>query len=105
MFDVLERITQLREQRGWSEYELSVRSDLTQSTISTWYRKHQIPTVYSLEKICKGFGMTLSQFFWDEEESFLISPEQKALLDNFSALPPNVQQDIKSLISNILANQ
>ena len=105
MFDVLERITQLRLQRGWSEYELSVRSDLTHSTISTWYRKHQIPTVYSLEKICNGFGITLSQFFWNKEESFLISPEQKELLDNFSALPPNVQEDIKSLINNILANQ
>lgn len=39
MFDVLQRITDLRLARNWSEYQLSVRSGLPQSTISSWYRK------------------------------------------------------------------
>lgn len=32
--DVLARIKELREARHWTEYELSVRAGLTQSTIS-----------------------------------------------------------------------
>lgn len=35
--NVLARITQLRQKRGWTEYELAKRSGLPQSTISTWY--------------------------------------------------------------------
>ncbi len=63
MKDVLGEITRLRLQRGWSEYELAQNAGLTQSTISTWYRKKQTPTIQTLEKVCRGFGITLSQFF------------------------------------------
>ena len=41
MKDILQEITRLRLARGWSEYELAQNSGLTQSTISTWYRKRQ----------------------------------------------------------------
>lgn len=35
--NVLNKITYLRTQRGWSEYQLAEHSGLTQSTISSWY--------------------------------------------------------------------
>ena len=105
MFDILEKISQMREERGWTEYELASRSGLTQSTISTWYRRKQVPSVHRIEKVCNAFGITLSQFFLGDEEPFLISPEQKALLDNFSTLPLDVQEDLKRLINSILANR
>ena len=63
MIDVLERITYYREQKNWTEYQLAERSGLTQSTISSWYRKNMIPSIPSLDKICNAFGITLSQFF------------------------------------------
>lgn len=62
MKDILAEITRLRLQRGWSEYDLAKNSGLTQSTISTWYRKNQTPTIQTLDKVCRGFGITLSQF-------------------------------------------
>ena len=66
--DVLAEITRLPLQRKWSEYELAQYSGLSQSTISTWYRKNQVPTIQTLEKICHGFGISLSQFFAGEED-------------------------------------
>lgn len=50
MKDILTAITELREQRNWTEYQLAERSGLPQSTISSWFRKGMIPTVPSLEK-------------------------------------------------------
>ena len=38
--DILEKITKMRLERGWTEYELAERAGLTQSTISSWYRKN-----------------------------------------------------------------
>lgn len=79
--DVLARIDELREARGWSEYQLSVESGLTQSTISSWYRKNMLPTLPSLERICDAFGISLSQFFMEQtDEAITLSEQQKKLL-------------------------
>ena len=51
MFDVLEKITSLREERGWTTYKLSKLSGIPQSTISTWYRKNLMPPIDKLEII------------------------------------------------------
>ncbi len=63
MARVLETITKYRLAHRWTEYELSVRSGLPQSTISSWYRKEMTPSISSLEKICAAFDLTLAQFF------------------------------------------
>ena len=87
MINVLERITKLREQKQWTEYQLAERSGLTQSTISSWYRKNILPTLPSLERICIAFGISISQFFDDNSnEITLINPKQKQLLEYASKL-------------------
>ena len=37
--DVLARIIELRDARGWSEYQLAEKSGMAQSTISSWFAK------------------------------------------------------------------
>ena len=69
MIDVLERITELRKERNWSEYQLAEKSGLTQSTISSWYKKNMLPTLPSLSKLSNAFEISLSQFFMEENES------------------------------------
>lgn len=91
MINVLERITYYRKQKNWSEYQLAEHSGLTQSTISSWYRKNMVPTIPSLEKICDAFGITLSQFFSTENEDFTLTATQKALLKEAGHLT-DVQQ-------------
>ena len=50
--------------------------------------KKKSPThVASIEKICSGFGITLSQFF-QEEDSVYLTKEQKKLLDLWAKLSP-----------------
>ncbi len=66
--DVLDRIVELRRERGWSEYRLAEESGITQSTISSWYRRHMTPSIPSLSKICDAFDITLSQFFFEDTE-------------------------------------
>jgi len=55
--DILEKIRKFRIERNWTEYQLAEKSELPQSTISSWYRKNQITSIPSLEKICKAFGI------------------------------------------------
>lgn len=87
--NVLDKITRLRLERDWSEYQLAEKSGLTQSTISTWYRKNMLPTIPSLIKICDAFGLTLSQFFLEDDgNTIYITERQKLLLDYAAKLSP-----------------
>ena len=86
MIDVLERILYYRSQKKWSEYQLAEKSALTQSTISSWYRKNMLPSISSLEKICNAFEITLSEFFALEEDNFTLTDVQKKLLTETNRL-------------------
>ena len=66
--DVLDRITELRLGRNWTEYRLAEEADIPQSTINSWYRRKQEPGLTTIRKLCKAFGITLSQFFQEPED-------------------------------------
>lgn len=95
--DVLDRIVELRQKRGWSEYRLAEESDITQSTISSWYRKNMIPSIPSLLKICDAFDITLSQFFLeDSEHTVFVNDIQIDLLKSAEKLN---EEQIKRLVA------
>lgn len=102
MLDILEKIRKLKLERKWSEYQLAEQSDIPQSTISSWYRKNQIPTIPSLEKICAAFSITLAQFFTDENaQSQTLTEEQQELLHVFNRLQKEQQQAVLHLLKTL----
>jgi len=101
--DILERIKKMRIEKGWTEYELAERAELTQSTISSWYRKNLIPSIPSLEHICSAYGITLSQFFI-ESECFAekLTPEQIDILNRWNRLTKEQQKKLADFLDSIL---
>ena len=85
--DVHERLMELLDERGWSEYRLARESGLSDSTIHNIYKRNTSPSIPTLETICKGFGITLSQFF-AEGEMVEMTPELKALFEGWRPLTP-----------------
>ena len=65
--DVLEKIDKLRKERGWSVNYLAMEAELTQSTLNNLYTRQTEPKISTLRSICKAFGITLAEFFSDEE--------------------------------------
>lgn len=100
MINILEKIMNFRQERNWTEYQLAEKSGLPQSTISSWYRKNQIPSVQSLEKICSAFNITLSQFF-SETNLIELSESQSQLIHEFNRLNQIQQKAILDLLSTI----
>jgi len=100
---ILERILELHKARGWSEYRLSEEADIHQSTISSWYSKQMLPSIASLEKICKGFNITLSQFFAENGEFVEITKQQSDLLNKWILLNNHHQDAILNLIDSIIS--
>lgn len=86
--DTHERLRQLLNERGWTEYRLAKNCGLSESTISNIYRRNTVPSIATLETICNGFGITMSQFF-AESEMVELSPDLKELFDSWVCLTPS----------------
>ena len=95
--DVHVRLRQLLQERGWTEYRLSKECGLSQSTIGNIFRRNNVPSIATLETICKGFGITMSQFF-AEGEMVEFTQELKELCDNWVNLTPNQKAAVLQLL-------
>lgn len=102
--DVLARMKQLLKERGWTEYRLSVESGLAQSTIGNIYRRNTTPSVATLEAVCKGFGITMAQFF-AEGDLVEVTPEVKAMLDVWFTLDQPQREAALQVIETMRASR
>ena len=96
--DVIQRIDDIMKERGWSYYKLLIESGLSSSTITNIYRRNTVPSITTLEAICNAFGITLSQFFAEEEDFVQLSPEQKEMFDNWLCLSENQKKIVAEII-------
>ncbi|MBR3542951.1 MAG: helix-turn-helix transcriptional regulator [Treponema sp.] len=100
--DILEKIRKYRLARNWTEYQLAEKSALPQSTISSWYRKKQVPTIPSMQKICDAFGITLAQFFADDNaQTACLSKEQREVLNEWNRLSKRKKSVLLNLIKEL----
>lgn len=97
--DVIERIKELRDARGWSTNQLALEAELTQSTVSTLLKKDgALPNLDTVIKLSNAFGLTLAQFFKEDEQNELISAQEKILIDCYRKLPEKKKKAILDLI-------
>ena len=79
-FDIVKRIQELCDSRSWTYYRLAKASGIPYSTLSTMLHKSNVPSIPSLAKICEGFGITLAQFFSQEDDFAKLTIDQKNCL-------------------------
>ena len=85
--EVLEKIEKLRNEKGWSINYLAMESGLTQSTLNNLYSRNTEPKISTLRAICSAFGITLAEFFKEEEnEDELIRRVKTLSQENKTAL-------------------
>ena len=99
-FDVLGTMERERLARGWSEYALAERAGIAQSTISTWRRKGLQPNLASIEKICGGLGISLSQFFGGSADG--LTDEQREIFNLWRRLSPQQRDAVRTLLESFL---
>ena len=62
-----------------------------------------MPSVPTLEAICRGYGITLSQFF-AEGEMVELTPELKDLFDSWTALTPEQKAAAQQMLNAMKHN-
>ncbi len=88
-FNALERIQELCQERNWSYYQLSKVSGIAYSTLSTMINKHNMPSLSTLQRLCDGFGISVTDFFEPDRSSNSLAPDQAECLSLFTALSPD----------------
>lgn len=95
--DILQKLRVLLEERGWTEYRLAKECGLNESTIANIYRRNSVPSFPTLEAICKGFGITLAQFF-AEGEMIELTPETRELINSWVGLTPDQKEAVLNMM-------
>lgn len=85
-FDVVKRIRDICGEYSWTYYRLAKESGITYSTLNAMMKKGTIPSVPTLEKICGGFGISLSQFFSEDDTVAALTEGEKQYLMNWNDL-------------------
>ena len=83
--DIMKRLVELQQRYGWSDYKIAKEAGLSPNTVSNIYRRGNTPRMVTLEALCKAFGITMAQFF-AEDELVELTPELRTLFDKWTAL-------------------
>lgn len=92
--DIPLKIRRLMDQRNLTTYALAEKAGMNQSTVAKVVSSHATPKFETLEAICKGLGITLKEFFTDEEDPQSVADEILRLYSNLSGKRKEIVLDL-----------
>ena len=102
-FDVMARLHELMDSRGWSTYELSQRAGLAGSTLQTMVLRGNQPSLGTIKAICGAMGITLEQFVCDRNGQY--QNDEQELMHNYGLLTAEQQRLVRELVANLVTPQ
>lgn len=94
--ETLMKIKDLLKERNWSIYKLAKESDIPYSSLNSLFLKNNQPTISTLEKICKGFHISMGEFFSDDtpyrENSYSFSSDELTIIEMYRSLNAHDQK-------------
>ena len=100
---IIKRIIDLCEKKNISRYRLSIKSGIAQSSLSTMLNRKTMPSISTLIKICNGFGISLAEFFADDDSIPELSNEQMELLRDWNKLTDHQKEVAFAFIQGIMS--
>ncbi len=92
--DVIEKLQKLKDENNWSNYRIAKNCGLSETTINNLFKRNNSPSLATIEAVCNTFGLSLSQFFLDDNENFVtLTEQQKEFFNRWAALS-NQQKDL-----------
>ena len=81
------RLRQMRKSKKFSIYRLHVITGLSQGHISDLEKCINQPTIETLQKLLTPMGVTLAEFFNEDEDVSYLNDREKELVAAFRAMP------------------
>lgn len=99
--DVIEKLNALRLEQNLSVYRLAELSGINQSTLANSFSRKTVPSIKHLEMLCDTLGVTLSQFFTEDETLIKLTPDEIKFMKNYRRLPQNVRHAMSDMVNGI----
>ena len=101
---VFERIGYIRKTKHFSMYRLAKEADIPYSSLNNIIHRRTCPTIATLEKLCKGLNITLSDFFDFELyplQNENLTPEEDERINKYRALTKNKQERLQAYLDGL----
>ncbi len=99
--DIIKKLNELRLERNMSVYRLAELSGINQSTLANTFSRGTVPSIKNLELLCNTLGVSLSQFFADDETPMSLSPSERTLIKNYRKLPPQLKESVSNIVNAV----
>jgi transcriptional regulator with XRE-family HTH domain len=100
--EVLTHIRELCNKRGWTIYRLAIESKIGHTTLGNLFKRNNVPTIPTLEKICDGLGISLSDFFLkDKNIPPSMTDKHLMLIQRYNNLPRNDKELLEAYLSGL----
>ena len=100
--DVIQHIQDLCRERDWSYYRLAKESDIPYSTLSNMINRTNIPTIPTLQRLCDGFGITLSDFFTENSDRPQLTVGQQEVIELYNRLDHEKKNVLRAYMKGLL---
>ena len=92
---IANRIKELCDKKQMTMYALSKKTDISQSSLSNLMKRGSTPTFYTLNRICDGLGITLAQFFSNDNGKLDLSSDQRKILEMWETLTDKEKEAVE----------
>ena len=99
--DIINRINELCEERGISKYRLSQLTGISQSAFSKMNRQQASLTIENIKRICDALGISLAQFFSDDQNYPDLTEDQKNLIDFWKLLSLSKREFVLDMMKKL----
>lgn len=99
----MERLKQLRKEKGLSQQRLSIETGIAQVTVSEYESGRNYPSVKTLIKLAGFFGVSTDYLLGLSDirgslKGGASSDDEASLLDNYRSLPPSERALVRSYL-------
>lgn len=101
---VFERIEYLRKTKHFTMYRLAKESDIPYSSLNNIIHRRTCPTIGTLEKICQGLNISLSDFFHFELyplKDMTLTPDEDEILNQYRSLSQGKKMLLKAYMNGL----
>lgn len=98
------RLRQYRQAKEISIYKLSKETDVSQNHISAIENDRRQPTIDMLERLITPMGITLAEFFNDNENVSFLTSNERELIENYRFMSKG-NADLIQKLSKALTNR
>lgn len=91
--------------RNWTTHHMAIEAEINPATVLNWINRNTVPSLDAIERLCGAFGITMSEFFNEDNDISFLTDEQKLLLNEWNGLHKNEKEYLLKFISALNANR